>query len=42
MKPTLAALCLAALPAFATAQGTPRPEAAELYFVNVEDGDTVD
>jgi hypothetical protein len=41
MKPTLAALCLAALPAFATAQGTPRPEAAELYFVNVEDGDTV-
>jgi hypothetical protein len=41
MKAILAALCLAALPVFAAAQGTPRPEAAQLYIVNLADGDTV-
>ncbi|MEE4119558.1 MAG: DUF4399 domain-containing protein [Paracoccaceae bacterium] len=41
MKPIFAALCLAALPTLAIAQGTPRPAEADLYFVNVDDGDTV-
>ena len=39
MKPLIAALFLAAGPAFA--QGTMSPEGAELYFVNLEDGATV-
>ncbi len=41
MKTIVAALCLAAVPALAMAQGTPRPGEAQLYFVNVADGDTV-
>jgi hypothetical protein len=41
MKTAFAALCVALLPALAIAQGTPRPADADLYFVNLDDGDTV-
>ena len=37
----LTAVLAAALPIVAAAQGTPRPENAELYFVNLDDGATV-
>jgi len=37
----LTAVLAAALPIAAAAQGTPRPETAELYFVNLDEGSTV-
>jgi len=41
MKRAFAAVSIALLPALAIAQGTPRPADAELYFVGLDDGDTV-
>lgn len=41
MRTLLTAAALAALPVFAGAQGTPAPDGARVYFVNLEDGQTV-
>lgn len=41
MKRLLLAALFAALPAAAMAQGTPSPEGAKVYFVNLADGATV-
>jgi hypothetical protein len=41
MKRLMLAALLATLPAVAAAQGTPAPEGARVYFVNLADGDKV-
>ncbi len=41
MKHMIFAALVATLPALSYAQGTPAPEAAQLYFVGLEDGATV-
>ncbi|MEO1677753.1 MAG: DUF4399 domain-containing protein [Pseudomonadota bacterium] len=41
MNRLIAAAALAALPIVAFAQQTPSPEGAQVYFVGLEDGDTV-
>jgi hypothetical protein len=41
VKAIFAAITIAALPAVAAGQGTPRPGDAHLYIVNLADGDTV-